>query len=49
MNCLFYQFNNKFCFNILFELTVVDESPQLGLLEEIELLFEDELLSVKSW
>lgn len=32
-----------------FELTVVEESPQLGLLEDIELLLGDELLSVRSW
>lgn len=35
--------------NLPLELTVVDESPQLGLLEETELLFDDGLFNVKSW
>lgn len=34
---------------LLLELTVVDESPQLGLFDEMELLFGDELFSDKSW
>ena len=40
---------NKITFNLLLEFTVVDESPQLGLFDEIELLFEGELFIVKSW
>lgn len=35
---------------LLFELIVVDESPQLlGLLDDIELLFEDGLFKVNIW
>lgn len=34
---------------LLLELTVVDESPQLGLFEEMELLFGDELFNDNSW
>lgn len=40
---------NNTTLNLLFEFTVVDESPQLGLFDEIELLFEGELFIVKSW
>jgi hypothetical protein len=34
---------------LLLEFSVVEESPQLGLFEEIELLLLDELFSVSSW
>jgi hypothetical protein len=34
---------------LLLELSVVDESPQLGLFDEIELLLLDEWFSVNSW
>ena len=48
-----FEFNGKDWptprYHLLFEFTVVDESPQFGLFDEIELLFEGELFIVKSW